>query len=776
MLNLLKYELRKHLSRFSVIFVSVMLVLSLTVVCLEYADQLAPEADVIREAQENLLDDYINDREKYDADFTDYQVRLDEYKAAANARSASGEWRVVELRNEKIDLENYNDQRLYYDVNDIIKRTEGYNDAIEKVLLSSYSKIKEIGIQHGNYVYDYQAALIRHYTPLAELDVPTEAVYGWEEFFSLKTPVIFLAITMLGTLVSMFILEKRVKILNILHISRNGGWKLVAAKLMSTGIYSTVLTLLFTLTPLAVLALTTGLSRPTQYVQAMESLRLCPYQLTIWQYLMLFILVKIVVFIVFALFIAVLGQLVGSELVVLSASSVFMLLSYLLSTVSDTSSPLFNLRQFNFFDTAFVGMYFERYRAVNLLGTHVGLIPFMTVTIAVIAVVLAAVSFAVRFGSKLMTSQRVSLIGRLKKQIKKREKKQTLAREGSMSVLRYEFDKNLLNSRGIIIVAAALAVKIVISAVSFIPVETNEDKIYKDYISNLGGEITQAQDDYINEEGDYINKSLSEYAEAELEYQAKTMSYEDFRTYTERKNYAELVERPYSRLMQRQMYLKMVLMSPEGYDNIEYVYEEGVMKYLFSFFDAVLVMLALALLTDIFSREYSSGFIMIMNLTKNGGRKTFAAKYLFGFIVVTVMYLLFSAVDIVFLMKNYDINYLHAGLMSIPDMREVGWNITVGQYLVLYKIISYLGFLLLGCMMTSISTLTKNILISAIVSLGIVFIPAFVGYFGVDAIDWVNITNVLNPSYVARYIPQYVICALASAVLFVLARRKWVKN
>ena len=523
-----------------------------------------------------------------------------------------------------------------------------------------------------------------------------------------------------------------------------------------------------------ILAVTTGFTTPDQFVQATEALHLCPYVLTMGQYLLLLIGVKIVVFFVLSLVIAVLGQLVGNELIVLSSGAVFMVLSYLLSTVTDTASPLFEMRRFNFFDAAFGTFYFERYRALNLFGNHVGLIPFTAVVLIVMIAAVLAVSFIVGFRSRLLTAQPKQSRKKTKKSVDK--KKSVPVRTGSMSVLGYEFTKNLLNPKGVCIIAAALAVKIVVSAVTFMPVETNSEIIYRDYILDLKGTVTEAQDAYIAEEDNYISKSLADYARAEVDYREKTIGYEEFRTFTERKNYAELVEHPFERVIERQMYVKRTLAAEEGYDNIEYIYEEGLKQFLFSFFDVVLVMLCLALLSDLFSREYQSGFIMILSLTKYGGKKTFLAKYLFGFVAVTGLYLLFTAVDLVMLTKNYDMYYLSSGLMSAPDLWSLRWNLSVGEYMLIYKAVSYIGFLLTGCMMISISLLTKNVLISAIVSLGIVFIPAFVGFFGVNAINWIDLTAVLNPSMVKEILPQSVILLTVCAVLFVLARRKWVKK
>ena len=79
-MKLLKFEFTKHLTKFTVIFTSVMLLISLGVLVLQYAGEGTGDAALIREAQDALLSDYVNDRETYDADYADYEVRLQEFE------------------------------------------------------------------------------------------------------------------------------------------------------------------------------------------------------------------------------------------------------------------------------------------------------------------------------------------------------------------------------------------------------------------------------------------------------------------------------------------------------------------------------------------------------------------------------------------------------------------------------------------------------------------------------------------------------------------------
>ncbi len=765
-MKLLRFEFTKHLTKFTVIFSSVMLLLSLGVLVLQYADQGTGDAALIREAQDALLYDYVSDRAAYDADYADYEVRLQEFEDAVNTRRMSGTWYTVRLQSKKIDLDRYDDQRLYRDTQALIKRTEGYGNTVRTVVRQAYAKIEEIGIHPGNYVYDYQAALITKYSPLTEMEIPVENVRGWEEFFTQKTPVIFLAVTVLGIFVGIFVTEKRTRTLNVLRICKNGGWQMILTKLVCTGIFSVILTLLFTLTPLIVLYFTTGLSDPGRMIQAVPSFMLCPDQITIGQYLLIFILIRLAVFFALSLFVTVSGQIAGSEIGVLTGSAVFLVLSYLLS-MADLYSPLFPLRQFNFFDGAFVTLFFERHRAVNFFGHHIGLIPCAGVLLICIIAALIVLSFAVKLNSPALTSA-----PRSRRKKARIQRKQNLSPVMSLSLFRYELAKHVLNSRGILLIVLTLTAKILISQITFAPDTSEYEVIYRNYIADLGGEITAAQDSYISDEMAYISVSLADYTTAYDRYDAGKITYDEYRTITEKKNYAELVQQPFEKVQQRQSYLSGILNREEEYSNIRYVYEEGLLRLLFSGLDIPLVLLMLVLYSDLFAAEYQSGFIMILSLTKRGGRHTFFAKFALCAAVTTVLKLMFSAADLFFLVKYYGTEYLSAGVMSVPDLASLRWDMTVGKYLLLFNLAGWMGCLLLSAAAASLSLLTRNRLTAAVITMGAVFIPVFLEIFGISVLHSVNPGVLLSPSLLKGCLTQYAIWLTAALILFCTAFRK----
>jgi len=179
---------------------------------------------------------------------------------------------------------------------------------------------------------------------------------------------------------------------------------------------------------------------------------------------------------------------------------------------------------------------------------------------------------------------------------------------------------------------------------------------------------------------------------------------------------------------------------------------------------------------DIFSNEYQSGFIMIMSISKNGGKKTFNSKYLFGFITITAIYILFTAIDLFFLFRNFNMDYLNTGIMAIPEFAKLEMNVSILEYFILFKVISYIGFVMPSLIIISLSAIMKNVLQSTLMTMFILFVPLFLGYFDVNILSFINITNILSPVFITEYIVQYIFCFILVLVLVIKSRFNWIKR
>jgi hypothetical protein len=342
-----------------------------------------------------------------------------------------------------------------------------------------------------------------------------------------------------------------------------------------------------------------------------------------------------------------------------------------------------------------------------------------------------------------------------------------------LSILSFEFDKNLFNKGGLLIFTAAIAVKLVISGVYYKPLTTTAENIYISYINDLTGKVTVEKLKYIEDEKEYIERSISEYQTANENYRNKNISIDEYRAYANRYNYANANMEPFRKLLERSNYLKSV---NDNYENIMFIYEYGAKKLLFSGFDVTAVLFSILIFSNVFSNEYQSRFSAVLRISKNGRYKTFKEKVLFTFITAFAVFILFSAIDIAFMNYYFKMDYLSANIMSIPEYAYLDTNLSILNYIFIYKTISCLGFLVFSLMVTGLSQILKNQVKTVITGSFIILVPFLLDYFGFNALGFMNVTYFLVPVYADKNIASYISCTALTLAIYMKARLAWSKD
>jgi len=772
-MHLVKYEIRKHITKFNISFICVMLILNIVITCFACIDHSIDDTKKILSIQFEILNNYLFDEAAFKEAVEDFSRRNSEYESSLRLSALSSDQQSLPIfENKYIDLGSYGDRELFAEIDKTIHRSEDYHFAISDILNKAYSKVRELGIQRGNFVYEYQIALIQNYEHLYELDIPIELVYGWDEFFNLKAPIILLIITSIVVFAGVYLTDKRTGVVSIIRITKNGWSKTAWAKLASTLIISTLLTSSFSLLPLLTIFLTIGLSNPFQYVQAIELFKYCPFKIEIWKFLIIFLSIKILIMFLFALFVTVVSQLSKNEITVYTISLVVVLLNYSLSFIS-ANSPIAFIKKWGLFELLFATTLFDRYRAINLSGYCIGFLYSILLTITIMICVLGLVSILLKYNAKLQYKSA------FKESIYPLYKKNRTIHSYSNtyhSLLFFETQKIFTKPIYLCVILLSLVLKIVTSTITFAPLDTHAEQIYKSYISDLSGSITNEKIDYIAEEREYIDTSISEYSKAKDDYINGLIDFDTFDIYNRKYNYSNSVSNSFDRVEDRLSYLSSVLSSETTFNNIEFVYDYGLIKYLSPQMDFILVLLMIVMLCDMFSYEYDSSFAAILRISQKGGLKTFYSKYILSLVISTVFFFIFSVIDIVLLLSYYDMDYLNAGIMSILLFNSTGMNTCILNYIILYKFVSYIGVIILSTLITSISSITKKLPLSIAINIVIIFVPYILSAFEINILDDLNIVYVLSPMLIHNCIIPATLLAFSSFMLMCTSRRIWISN
>ncbi len=751
---LLRGEFAKHLTKFNLLLVTVLFLMNLGIAAYQYRDDFTADGRFIRETRESMLKLYFSDTDEYQKLKDDHLARLAEYRASIdNTMFGDSGKALAVFENKLIDLPGYGDRQLFSDIEKVLNTQDRYRSSLLSLLHDSALRIKEFS-DSGGYLYEYYANLLRLYDPYTDLPLPAVETRGWNEYFSLQTPLIFLAFASLGLFCGVFRADSRAGMSNILRVSKKGGRETIRAKLGFIVFTSAMITIIFTLSPLLVFAFSSGLSDSSVPVQILDLFTYCRFDFTVGQYLLVYTIVRVIIFVCFNLVIAVLGQYTENEVPAFVFTAAAAGTGAVLSSVSPSSSYYF-LRKFSIIEIADVNILFTRYLGLNIFNRCID----YTVVILLSALLLLTVFIT---GSLLHRPVSAIRTGR--------ENKRSATVFHPLSLFSAESYKHMVCGSGFLILAAAAVLKCIISGIYYDPALSSSERVYMDYIARVSGPVTDEKLSYIEDEKNYIDGTLQQYSSVMESYANGEITHDEYNDYMNRYYYAGYCVYPCGRLCDRRDYLAGMADSRPG---VEFIYEEGIDRYLGAPLDIVMVLAAVFLCGNIFALEYESGFSKILRLSKRGRKPVFRRKLTVSLMLAAAVYLIFGGIDLYFLLTNYHVDYLSANIVSMPRFAGIAADMSIGAYVILYKTVTAAGCILLFAFVTLLSGILENNVKAMVVSMLAVFIPYGTEKYGVSILNAVSLANFTAPRNVLNELPTYVVCTGAVILLNRLLYVKW---
>lgn len=750
---LLRGEFAKHFTKFNLLLLTVLFLMNLGIAAYQYRDDFTADGRFIRETRESMLKLYFSDTDEYQKLKEDHLARLAEYRASIdNAMFGDSGKALAVFENKLIDLPGYGDRQLFSEIEKVLNTQDRYRSSLLSLLHDSALRIKEFS--DGGYLYEYYANLLRLYDPYTDLPLPVVETRGWNEYFSLQTPLIFLALASLGLFCGVFRADSHAGMCSILRVCKRGGRETVRAKLSFIVFTSSMITIIFTLSPLLVFAVSCGLSDASVPVQMLDIFTYCRFNFSVGQYLIVYTAVRVIILICFSLAIAVLVQYTQNEAPAFVFAAAIAGVGAALSSISPSSSYYF-LQKFSMLEIANVNILFTRYRGLNIFNRCVD----YTAVILIAALFLIAVFLAGALLRRPVSAIRV-----------RRETKRSATVFSPLSLFSAEGYKHMICGSGLLILAASIILKCIISGIYYDPHINTSETVYMDYIARVAGPVTGEKLAYIENEKKYIDSTLNQYSSVLESYANGKITNDEYRDYMNRYYYANYCEHPCGRLCDRRDYLTGIADSRPG---VEFIYEEGIDRYLGAPLDIVMVLTAVFICGNSFALEYDSGFSKILRLSKRGRKPVFRRKLILSLILAAAAYFIFSGIDLYFLLTNYHVNYLSANIISIPRFADIPVDMSIGTYVMLYKIVTAAGCILLFIFVTAISGILENSVKAMVVSALAVFIPYGTQKYGVSVLNAVSMANFMAPQNVFSAFPTYFVCTGAVIVLNQILYVKW---
>ena len=751
------HELKKLAGvRFLWVFLVVFLLLNSAIAWVVAGQSAAADepADMI----EQFMESYFADPIPYDAHYAAIEAFDREQDALFLEAMLAGDYDFETQTMPDIysTVGDFSDRQLFDALYGAIGRAEGYRDTIEGVLGSAKANLREfdaMGIEADSFTYRYQLRVIELYEQAKEnVRIGVEYTRGWEEYFSYDVVNIFLflMLILLGTVI--FGQERQSGFLPILRVSRHGRGRTAVAKLLTVLLVSSAFVLLFTLSTFAVFGLRLGYSAPQNAIQVLSSFTLSPYLVTVGQYFLITLGVRLLGAMTFVAVILALSALARSEITAYLYGLGFWGLNFVCALLPANVGAV---KYLNVVSIAAVKPLFTRYRALGVQGNVVGYVSLMVVLSVIICLsgfLIAARRHIVgEIRHEIYWSMPSKVILSVKTQIRMlsgrfvgRQKRRS--RSYSMSLTAAEIFKLLISSRFLAVVVVILCLKAAYAGQVFENSGSYGDRVYHDYMTILEGAISEEKLDYLQAERAEINATLSAKERMEADYMAERIGFEEYRAYLSDYNNAYVRDELLKPIEERANYLsaRLEATGESGW----FFYDTGWMRLFDNGADLFLYAAILLLLTGIFASEYvsrssSGGFAQILRATQKGRQHTFVAKLIAASTVTVLLSLLTTAVDIAAVFARFDMPALGAPLWSMPVFADVGAGMTVGQYLALFVVLRTLGAWLLAMLVCALSELLCRYIPVLGSSVMLTLLPALCAALGLSAAEKVNFLNLL---------------------------------
>ena len=538
---------------------------------------------------------------------------------------------------------------------------DGYESNLAYIIRVAELNKAEYEITAGkdSYLVKYQQEVIDRYSDLVDAKVQPTQIQGWNEFFDHSTDdlLLFVFAILAGTLISMTEWDNGTY--TILNMTVRGR-KSIRAKISVLVAMSFVSVLAINLSTLFGIALRFGLSSPNADICSVIQFTYCPYDWSILTYLAFTMAIKAVNLMGLMLLSAVVSAFFKSYLVSIFVSAGTVVVGYYLSNLEAKNEWVY----LNSYAAGLTDPFFERYRAISVIGTPVSILSVVIVAIILLCLALMIVyAFSFNRGTantlfSNIEKGAVSLYYLCKEKLSAIVPRRAPKRR---SLLLSEVKKSFVKSHLIILCVIMLLIKIGYADGTKPHVDYWEEH-YKDVCYSYMGELTDEKRESIETvlaESEAVMSKMSAMRNAVVN---GTITSAEYNAYMEEYQLASLNHSSYGRLKQQCARIDAAV---EKGIKAELTYDSGWIYFFSQGIDIVLLSFLLLFFGGIYRMEYQNGFNRIAATTAQGMQALHRNKLLLSLIVSAVAFAVYSGVDMAIAIQSYSFPNADFALASI---------------------------------------------------------------------------------------------------------------
>ena len=644
-----------------------------------------------------------------------------------------------------------------------------------------------------------QDSIVNTYTARTEdLTFKPELKKGWDQFFTFEPVNLFILVVILVGVTSLFAAEHSGGAY-LLRAYAKGRSHTAAAKLCVSVLFAAVTVLTFLLSTLLAVGLKCGFSSLSQAIQAFDDFVFVPYKWTVGGYLLHFTGAKLSVGVLFACVCALVMVLTDSTPVTFLVGLLAGAGGYwVYHNASDRLYKLVNPYGYMVF-TEEVSKY-DVFVVGNRLSEYRTFCAWMFPLIAVILFAVTVPLFTLRHPAGARHRLRAVLSG-LPERVKaltdrmsgkvSASKSKTQKQEKGHSLTYYEWYKQVLSPKFILLLAAILLLRGFLLVRQMQPARGFTLAVYRDYLTEWEGPQTAEKSTAIQAENEFITTTLAKQDAIQRAFFAGQITAEEFSAYQEDVDYATVHEGGFARIWNHELYLTD-LQAERGI-SADFLFEDDWLTYLTAGVDWLLLLLVLFTVSGTFADEYSaqSGKDPVRSLirsTKRGRQDTFKAKMSFAVVLSAALAVIFEAMETITAFARLSLDHLSSPLLSVELFQFTDGTLSLLAFVILRLVMRFVGLMLASMLVLAFGELFKRKVYAVCAAALVVAVPFVCRKFGITFISYLDLTLLLDGTDLWLFSTSHgakdfiimtalsVGFALLVAVLLVLVNRRYAGN
>ena len=538
-----------------------------------------------------------------------------------------------------------------------------------------------------------------------------------------------------------FYREKEQGLTALLLPQARGRTPLAAARLLALFLGSICVNLSFWGENLLLSCLQYGAPVWRSPIQSVEGYENCVLQVTVGEYLMVFLSCKILIsFLIAQIFVFFCLRFRRSALIFLAAG----LLMALSLALCQSGDGRFVFQYINLIPLMQVNPIFQTYFNLNLFSWPVNRIPLSLGAVAVLTVFFLLADL---YG---FASQKLSSVNS-----KRKRREKTLPGFPRGGLLGQEVYKCLIMQKGLlmIMIFAALQGYLFFQAGEY----PGADEIYyRQYMEQLSGPVTDGKLAWLRKENARLRSWEKTLEEGRRKYENRKMSEGEWNALLQTVQDNTRSSAAFSRVAARLTYLKEYgkntgenpgFVYETGYETLAGLGEDGYAKDMGQ--GIWLLAISLALCSGIFTVEFSKDMIRLLGGTVRGRMETADRKLLLLAALSMLLFLMAYLPDLIKIIQTYGLPKLHASCGAIPSLAS--FPIKLWQYLVLLYLLRYLFYFCILLMIAALSIWLRNTGKTLAVGSLLFIFPQVLRLLGITLADCVSFNAFLSGNLFLHY-------------------------